>query len=236
MAFDATVIKKQVIAQLGLSVRDSATVPTYSTALGDTTYATEELDRAIASAMTTIMQAICETEGHPLRGLFTSSTALTHEAQLPTHYGPIGVPRITPYSGATYTIAGKRKSIEEISAYRANPNFFYSLINHNLASGGMHSKLAGFYAIDGQTFIFTGFSAVSDLANFVEANYTLLPDNRYPMAIDLSIAKLKKDGDISDIFDYYLQQGMTEINWIKQGQQAQPSMQKTIGTRDSGQK
>lgn len=236
MAFDLNIVKKQVIATMGLAVRDSATTPSYTTSLGDSTYATEELDRAIQSAVTTIMQAICETEGHPLRGLFTTAGALTHGSQIPVHYGPIGVPRITPYSGATYTITGKRKSIEEIASYRANPNNYYSEVAHNASSGGNHSKLAGFYAIDGQTVYFTGFSAVSDIANFVEADYTLLPDSRYPVAIDLSIAKLKKDGDISDIFEYYMQMGMAELKWIKDGQLSQPSIQKTLGNRDNGAK
>lgn len=222
---------------MNLAVRATDGTPTYSTALGDSSYADAEIDRAIQSAITTIMQAICESEGHPLRSLFTSPATLTNESQMPKHFGPIGVPRITPYSGATYTLAGKRKSIEEISAYRANPNNYYCETDHDQEGvDNFHSKLAGFYAIDGQLFAFTGFSAVADLADFDEADYTVLPDTRYPIAIDLSIAKLKKDGDVSDIFDYYMQQGMTEIAWIKDAQQAQPSMQKTIGTRDSGTK
>jgi hypothetical protein len=235
MTFSLDTAKKQVIANMNLSVRDSATnVPTYSTALGDTSYSGDEITRACQSAATLVMQAICETDGHGERGLFVTETALTHGAVLPIHYGSIGVPRITPFENAGYTIVGKRKSIEEISAYRHNPNYFYSLTNHNLANGANPSKLAGFYAIDNNVFYFTGFSAVSDLATFTESSYTLLPDNRYPLVIDLSISKLKKDGDLSDIFSYYESQGFNEVNWIRSNKMNQPSMEKTVGNRDSG--
>lgn len=237
MSFDLAVPKKQTIALLGLAVRDaSTTVPTYSTALGDTSYATEEIDRAGQNAVTEIMKAICETDGHAHRALFTTAGALTHAAQLPAHFGSIGVPRITPFSGAGYTIIGKRKSIEEIGAYRQNPNNLYSLIAHNSSLGGVHSKLAGFYAEDGETIYFTGFSAVSDLANFVEADYTLLPDVYYPAASFLQIGFLKKDGDVSDIFDHYLNLGMAELQRILGREMDQPSMKKTVGSRDSGSK
>jgi hypothetical protein len=181
MPFDLDIVKKQVISLMGLAVRDSAGAPTYSTAMGDTTYHADELTRACQSAVTRIMQAICETEGHPLRSLFTTTTTLTHEAQLPEHYGPIGVPRITPYSGAGYTLTGKRKSVEEIQSYRANPNHRYSTVAHNVAKSGAPSKLAGFYGIDGETFYFTGFGAVSDLAIFQESDCL---DSRYPLMID----------------------------------------------------
>lgn len=237
MTFSLDTTKKQAIALLNLSVRDTAGVPAYSTATGDNTYSAGELDRAGQSAATEIMRAIAETDGHPNRGLFTDPTALTHEGLLPAHLGSIGVPRITPYSGAGYTIIGKRKSVEEISAYRHNPNNMYSTTAHNAAASlGGHSKLAGFYAVDGETFYFTGFSAVSDLANFDESDYVSIPEYYYPTAIALQIANLKKDGDASDIFSYYEKQAMLGLQLIRAGQMDAPSLKKTIGTRDSGAK
>lgn len=216
MTFSTDIVKKAVIATLNLSVRDSGGTPAYTTALGDKAYASEEIDRAILSATTTIMQAICETPGHPLRSLFTTATALTNAAQLPRHYGPIGQPRITPFSGAGYTLAGTMKSPEQVLSYRLNPDNLYSDIDHDQPDGDVSSKLAGYYAIDGTTFYFTGYSCVSDLADFTESSYTLLPDTKYPLAIDLAIAKLVKDGNVSDIFDKYMQMGATEIAWIRQ--------------------
>lgn len=237
MAFDLNIPKKQTIALLGLAVRNSTTnIPTYSTALGDTSYATEELDRAGQSAASEVMKAICETDGHPHRALFTAPQSLTHASQLPGHFGSIGVPRITPFAAANYAIIGKRKSIEEISAYRHNPSHMYSPIDHDQPNGATHSKLAGFYAIDGETIYFTGFSAVSDIANFQESDYTLLPEMYYPIATDLQIAKLKKDGDLSDIFSYYEQQAMFGLKLIREKVMDHPSLKKTIGSRDSGQK
>lgn len=235
MAFDFDIVRKQVIALMNLSVRDSAGVPTYSTSLGDTSYSADEITRACQSAVTVIMRAICETDGHPDRRYFTTSMTITHAAQLPAHYGSIGVPQITPFTSATYTIAGKLKSIQEIYAYRDNPGNMYSAVNHNAANGSTHSRLAGFYCVDNNAVHFTGKSAVADLANFQESDYVLLPDTRYPLAIALAIANLKKDGDVSDIFDYYLKQGMSEVVWMKQNKLTQPSLNKTIGTRESGQ-
>lgn len=234
--FDLDICTKQTIALLGLAVRDGSGTPEYSTSLGDSSYASEELDRAAQSAATEIIRAIVETDGHGHRYLFTTPTVLTHEGQLPEHYGSIGVPRITPYSGAAYTLVGKRKSVEEISAYRANPNNYYCATDHDQESDNFHSKLAGFYAIEGQTFYFTGFSAVADLAKFIESNYTVLPDAYYPLATALQIANLKKDGDVSDIFTYYAQLATQGLNAIRKGEMDQPSLKKTVGTRDSGAK
>ncbi len=237
MPFDLDISKKQIIALMGLAVRDETTgIPTYSTSMGDSSYADDEIDRANQSSATLVMQALCETDGQAERGAFVVPTSLTNEGIIPRHYGSIGVPRITPFSGAGYTIVGKRKSIEDISAYRRNPNEMYSTTAHNASSNGTHSKLAGFYAIENNTFYFTGYSAVSDIATFTESSYTLLPDNRYQLVVDLAIAKLKKDGDISDIFDYYNSQGFSEILWIRQNKMYQPSKNKTLGFKDAGDK
>jgi hypothetical protein len=238
MGYTPATVQSQVIAILGLASRNTGTnVPVYdSTTLGDQTYALNEIARSVTSAGTRIMEAICQTEGHEHRSLFTTSVVLTHGAVIPPHYGPIGVPEITPYSGATYTIKGKLKSVEEVVAYRNNVNLRFSKIPHNLASGSSHSKLAGFYALDNDNVYFTGNSAVSMLANFAEANSNLLPDSYHPLAIDLAIAGLKKDGDVSDIFAVYEQRGEAGLALIRAQKQAQPSLSKTIGTRDSGAK
>lgn len=237
MPFDLNIPKKQTIALLGLAVRDSAGVPTYSTALGDTTYAADEITRAGQNAVTEIMRAIVETDGHPHRSLFTTAQAIVSGDQLPEHFGSIGVPVITPFNGASFTIIGKRKSIEEIAAYRANVNNFYCETNHDEAdSQGFPSKLAGCYALDGQACHFTGHSAAADIANFDEADFTNLPDTYYPLTTALQIANLKKDGDISDIFTYYAQLATQGLNAIRQGEMDQPSLKKTIGNRDSGTK
>ena len=240
MAFNLDVVKKQVIAALNLAARDSLNIPQYTETVagGDTAYADEEVGRACQSAVTDIMRTICETDGHSHRPLFENSTALTHGSVLPPHIGSPGVPRITPYSGATFTITGKRKSIEEISAYRANPNNFYSLIAHDANNGGMPSKLSGYYAIDQATKViyFTGSSAVADLANFQESDYELLPDLYYPDAINLAIKHLMKDGAASDIFTYHAQLAENGLAAIRMKESDQPSPKKTVGTRDSGTK
>src|SRR5688572_29090932 len=104
--FDAEIVTSQVIALLGLAARDEGGTPQYTSSVinGDQTYADQEIERAASSGMTAIMKAICETDGHHHRGLFETSTALTHGSVIPAHFGSPGVPRITPYSGCTYTI------------------------------------------------------------------------------------------------------------------------------------
>jgi hypothetical protein len=238
MSFILEIAERQAIALMGLAERDTNGVPSYSTLLGDTSYASEEITRAAQNGVTEIMKTICETDGHPHKYLFTDSTALTHGTALPPHFGSIGEPRITPYAGASYTIVGKRKSIEEINSYRANVNSRYSPIAHNASSGGNHSKLAGFYAVDEaiQTIYFTGYSAVSDITNFQESDYELLPDIYYPLGTALCITHLKKDGDVSDIFNYYAEIAASGLRMIRNNESDQPSLKKTVGTRDAGTK
>lgn len=235
--FNTEIIKKQVIALLNLSVRDSSTnVAEYSTLLGDSSYSSEEIDRAIISAGNRIVLAICETDGHAQRGAFQIPTPLAHGEKIPDHHGSVGIPRITPFNGAEYKITGKRKSVEEISAYRHNPGSLYSAIAHDQTDGIFPSKLAGFYAIDGQTIYFTGYEAESDLCIVTEDSYGLLADIYHDLGICLSIAGLRKDGDLSNIFDYYAIEGDKGILSIKSNGKYQPSLKPTIGKRDAGDK
>lgn len=238
MSFDLNIPVTQAIALMNLSARDGSGVPSYTTDLGDTSYSLDEIERSAQSGVTQIMEAICDTDGHFHRPLFQASTALTHGAILPSHRGSIGVPRITPYLGCTYTLNGKRKSIEEIAAYRANPDKLYSTTNHNVVNGQFPSKLAGFYAIEATSnvFYFTGYSAVADLADFDEDDYISLPDSYYPLAINLTIAGLRKDGDVSDIFSYYASAGAAGLGAIMGNGATQPSAKVTLGTRDTGAK
>jgi len=238
MAFLTSIVKPQVVSLLNLAVRNTSGVPTYSSTLGDNTYATEEIDRAIQNAMNEVMRAICETDGHPQRNLFVVPTPVTHNSLIPEHLGSPGVPRIIPYAGCTYDLIGKRKSIEEIASYRANPNNLYCEVAHNASSGGSHSKLAGFYAIDkaANTIYFTGDSAEMDLAHFDESDFVLIPEMHYDTVIALSIKHLRKDGDVSNVFADYAQIGEQGLMAIRAKQQDQPSMSKTVGTRDSGTK
>lgn len=240
MLYSLDTVKAQVIGLLNLAPRDLDGVPVYTASVtgGDTIYAQGEIDRAAENAVIDIMRAICETPGHPQRVLFTQPEPLLHGQVLPDHYGPIGVPRIKPFPAATYWLQGKVKSIEEISAYRANPSGIYTSIAHNAANGARHSKLAGFYAIDeaAQVFYFTGFAAESELAWFQPNDYIQLPDDHYDAAVSLTIAKLRKDGDMSGIYNDHAQMAQAALARIRGEQSEQPSLRKTVGARDSGSK
>lgn len=231
---DLEQVKKQVIAILNLAIRDASGVPSYTSTVagGDTSYSDEEIERASYNGVCDIMRTICETDGHHHRPLFTTATALTNGAVIPSHLGSPGVPRITPYSAATYTIVGKPKSMEEVTSYRANVGNRYSTIAHDAAG----SKLAGYYAIDPSTQViyFTGFSASADLATFSETDYTNLPDLYYPNAIALAIMHLKKDGDESDVFNHYTNIGMNGLASIAGKERDQPRPKRAAGNRDSG--
>jgi hypothetical protein len=244
MAFNLDIVKSQAIGVLNLAPRDTAGVPTYtaSVAGGDTIYAQEEIDRAATGAAIETIRTILETEGHPHRALWTQPEPLIHAEVLPDHYGPIGVPRITPYSGATNKLAGKIKSIEQILAYRANPGNLYSATAHNASvSTGRPSKLAGFYAVDeaAQVVYFTGFAAESDIAWFQAdqpSEFLRLPDDYYDLAICLTVRNLKKDGDATDVFGYYAELAAAGLRAIKERSSTQPSLRPTVGARDTGAK
>lgn len=240
MPFSLDIPKSQTIALLNLSARDVDGVPVYSASVagGDTLYSQEEIDQAAENAVLDVMRAICETPGHPQRVLFTQPEPLQHGQVLPDHYGPIGVPKIRPFAGASYQITGQVKSIGEITAYRVNPGNIYSATAHNASVSDRHSKLAGFYAIDeaAQVFYFTGFQAEADIAWFQPNDYIQLPDDHYDLTTSLMIAKLRKDGDVSDIFSTHEKNAMMALNQIRGRASDQPSLGKTIGGRDSGSK
>lgn len=239
MAFSLDIVKSQVIALLNLAERDAGTnLPVYGptvSADGDTLYAQDEIDRAAADAANQIMRAICETDGHPHRALFTLPADLEHGEPLPEHYGSIGVPRIVPYAGGP-TLAGKIASVEEIAAWRANPNGYYSAFAHDAAADGFPSRFSGRYAVDeaAQVFHFTGSSAESDLAWFQPEDRASLPDDYYPAATALCVAGLRKDGDVSDVFAENARMGQMELDLIRSRGGSQPSMNPTVGTRDNG--
>lgn len=215
---DINEITKKVIATLNLSQRDIAGIPSYTTTLGDNSYAAAEITRAVQDACNQIMRTICETPGHPDRDAFIFTVNISHGAQIPKHVGPISTPRITPFAGAPYTLVGKLKSTEEVTNYRANPGKIYSPIDHNQPYAGSYpSPLAGFYAVEdnSQTFYFTGEEAELDYADFTDADVTKLPDTYTGLAIALAITNLKKDGDVSDVFTYYAQLGLTGLQQIR---------------------
>lgn len=232
------IITSQVIGLLNLSPRDTAGVPVYTTSItgGDTIYAQGEIDQAVTNALLSFMRAICETDGHPDRALFVQPDVMLHGQTLPDHYGSIGVPRITPYSGAGYKLGGHRKTVEEIQAYRANPNGYYSAVAHNASANGMPSKLAGHYAVDeaAQVFHFTGFQAEADIAYFTITDLPNLPETYSQGVTSLAIANLSKDGNVTDIFAAHANIAAHELERIRQKQSDQPSLRKQVGTRESG--
>lgn len=239
---DIEAVKSQVISLLNLNARDTAGVPVYTSSVtgGDTIYAQEEIDQAVDSALLSFMRAICETDGHPDRVRFTTRESLDHGEPLPEHYGSVGVPDITPFSGAGYTLQGKIKSVQQIQAYRANPNGYYSETEHDEAGGSVlvpiPSKLAGFYAIDeaAQVFYFTGQTAEADLVFYNLADHIQLPDDYMQGVVSQAITNLNKDGNVSDIFGSHANIANYELQLIRQKVSDQPSPRKTVGSRESG--
>lgn len=230
MAVDLTRVKRQVIQTLNAGTRNSSGVGTYNVTVADKGYLSEEIDTAIREACISVMQAICETDGHPARTSFLSLESVTHASVIPEHHGEIGVPVITPYSGASATLLGTRKSYEDVQAYRANPNNIYDTIAHNLQG----SSLAGYYATVGNYIYFTGHSAQVPLANFEADDDDLIPDAFEPAVIKLSLGYMAKDGAASDIFSYYLDLGQQDLGIIRSGGQQVPNIKPTGGVQDRG--
>ncbi len=235
-------VKKQVISLIGANERDAISgLRVYSGNSGDEAFLSAEIDTAISYALLEVMAAVCGTDGSPLRGAFVTNTAVNHGEPLPQHYGTPGVPKITPFTGATFTISGVRKSVEEISSYRNNPIVFgskrlYSDFNHNQNANGQASSLAGYYSIVEGVLYYTGQSAVIPLAVFDESSEDLLPDSVEPTIAALAVGNLAKDGTISEKFSEWFQRGEMQLNLIRNGEVPTPSVKPTIGARDRGTK
>lgn len=233
MSVDLDLAKKQVVSLLNANTRTLG-VASYSTTPGDLGWLAEEIDTAVDGAALATLQAACEGV-HPARQAFIVNTTVTHAAALPLHYGAIGVPVITPYDGAAFTIQGVRKSVDDISAYRINESNIYGSVAHNLANGTKASQLAGYYAHVNGIFYFTGFSCVVPLAILTRSSTTSVPDVFEPTIIKLAMGSLAKDGAASDNFSYFQQLGMTDLNTIRAGGNPPPvnatEGQKDIGTR-----
>jgi hypothetical protein len=234
MAIDIAKIKKQVIALLNINVRDAAGVPEWTDSIGDDAYLSEELDESIQNACLAVIQAICETDGHPQRYLFVTNTAVTHGSPLPTHFGTIGVPVITPFTAASFTINGVRKSYEDIDAFRRNPSNIYGAAAHNVATSGAADRKAGYFAIVNAHFYFTGFSATIPLASFNLTSIALLSEAYEPTIIKLAIGSNQKLGMESDICSYYQGLGNQDMALIRSGFQSVPSIDPLKGTKDRG--
>ena len=236
----ATAIKEQIISLLNANQRTSGN-RVYSTTSGDSGFLGAEIDTAIVHAKLCVKQAICETDGHGLRSAFISNVTVAHGDPLPKHYGTPGVPIITPYDGAANTLRGVRKSYEEIDSYRRNPivltQKLYGDLNHDEQSEqGEASPIAGYYAFVEGHFYFTGFTAEIPLADFSESDGITLPDSTDSAVVFTALSKLAKDGTVSEKFGEWARMSAAELNMIRTGLMAVPSIKPTLGTRDRGTK
>lgn len=122
MSFSTSRIKKQIISLLDANERNISGVRIYSTTVGDEGFLSEEFDTAIAFACLEVMKAICESDSNPGRTDFISLVAVNHGAQIPFHYGPAGVPVITPFS-PTKTVSDAELTINSTTVTSATAEF-----------------------------------------------------------------------------------------------------------------
>jgi hypothetical protein len=236
-----TRIKSQIISLLGINARGNTGVKIYGTEIGDEAYLSDQIDTAIEYAKLEVGEAIADTDGHSDTFIFVSNVAVAHGAQIPAHKGLHGVPRITPFEDADYTIEGRTNSYEKIDAYRRNPEFrgekLYGEFNHDEPDdGGRASKLAGFFAVVQNILYYTGFSAEIPLKTVTLAKVNNLSSEYEPKIADIAIGKLYMDGSISEIFSHYQQLGLMRLNQIRTGEITAPSTKPALGTRDVGTK
>lgn len=231
MAVNLDTCKSQVVSLLNANTRTNG-VASYATTVGDLGWLAEEIDTAVDGAAMAVLQAACEGV-HPARQGFIVNTSVTHGSALPLHYGAIGVPVITPYSGASFTLQGVRKSVDDISAYRINESNIYGTVAHNAANGTKASQLAGYYAHVNGIFYFTGYSCVVPLAILTRASITSVPDVFEPTIIKLAMGNLAKDGANSDNFSYFGTLGLADLEMIRSGGNP-PPINPTAGKKDHG--
>ena len=72
------------------------------------------------------------------------------------------------------------------------------------------------------------------MAWFQPGDYIQLPDDHYDGATSICISRLRKDGDVSDIFSTHDRLAAQAIARITGRASDQPSTAKTVGGRDSG--
>lgn len=241
MAIDKTRIKKHIIDLIGANERNDDGSPKYSAVSGDEGVLIEAVDTALTYALRDIMKTVCQTDGHENRGEFVADAPVTHGQPLPAHYGSIGIPKITPYEDADFTITGVRKSAEEIDSYRRTLTVkgfgeLFEVPHDQADEDNEPSELAGFYAQVTGDFYFSGFSCVVPMANFADSDYTKLLDSFEPVAMKRVFGYLRKDGMISDIFGDYWNQSEADLREIRGGAVEVPSFKPTVGMRDVGTK
>lgn len=209
---DLTVIKKQVIDLLNAGTY-TAGVRTYSATSGDEDFLDEAIARAITEAKYIAGEKVCAAEDSTLKSAFLiADQAITHGAMIPTHYGNILNVKITPFSGATFTIRGARRSAAQIDAYRDNVNSMYDSVAHNAADTGLGatvpSSLAGLYSEENNLFEFTGFSATISYYDFTSTDLANYPASLEVPITHLAVGLLGKDGTVSEKFSEHLNIGL----------------------------
>jgi hypothetical protein len=216
MAADETRVRMRVTEILNLCAPS-----TYSTTISDRNKTRNTLAIAdfVVEAGLEICRAIAERPNEFRSAFLATSSPITASGDpLPAHIGPLDSVRITPYTGATYTIEGARRDRDRVEAWRLNPSKVYDPKNHNTAG----STLAGFYDVWEDKFYFTGESAVIKYAaQPVRADTaTKIPDIFEPVWVKLAMgnaAKVGLGGYELALVKEYGDQGRSDLEMFKAG-------------------
>lgn len=250
MGMDFELAAAQVTQILNAGIKDSSGNAEFSDEIGDPLYSKEEILNNCINAGEMVLLAILETDGHPQRSAFMENVEVDYKAAIPIGFGSFGTPEITPYENAPYTVAGVELSPEEIESYRQNPRRIYCAVNHDQSYPAPEdepdtvreaSDIAGFYAVDGLKFYFTGFSAIVPVARFDREDIykssdktSKIPEGFHSTVVKLAAGLSGKDGMLSDIAGFYNRQGLTDLALIRGGKEIIPKIVQYQNSRGTG--
>lgn len=211
-------IQKSVTAAI-----NAGTAGLWSSSLSDDRRSGGEIQHAIVSADADVCMAILDTPGHPLRVGYMTTVTLTHGATIPAsvgEYGPVEI-QITP-AGAYF--AAEPATRTEIELWRENQSGIFGQFAHTLES----SVTGAYYCIQPPLFYMTGTQARMWVGQFVP-NYAApvcqAPDVYTPAIVSLSIARLLKEGDQTEVFALHTQLGSAYMQMIREKAVALPSIE-----------
>lgn len=208
---------------------NAATAGTWTATLADARRSTGEIRHAIVEADAGVVLAILFTPGHPLRsGYMAASASLNHGDEIPDSVGTYGQVEVD-IAGTSAWVTGTPADLDDIKLMRRNPNSMFGSLAHNTAG----SPIGGYYTIRDQRVFFTGTNARVWVGAFTPnyASPACAAPEQYTQAIRAgAVARLKKEGDMSDVFDRAatefaahiatIRQGATELPVIEQVQRA----------------
>ncbi len=220
-AADRDTVGTRVIWAIG--ARLSSGSYTFDTS-DDDRFSDNEIYTAIVETESELVRDICESY-HPMRDTFTAlSATISHGGEVPERIGQIESIHIEPSSAAGFVLRGEKTTRTNIDLWRENQNSRFDDVDHDQAG----SKLAGYYALDGDTLYYTGLNAQAMIATYDPdfATFALQIDEMFTSPlVSGAIMRLAKVGVPPELVRSYANLYARQRADIRQGLMGSPSLE-----------